>query len=234
MKLFIFLLALGNLLFLAYSGGYFGHPENPDAVRLDKQVLPERMRIVSRGEAPGVPAKVPEPVKVAPAAEEAKPEPVAAKPEASGPVCLLWEHLSVAEANQLGTLLGGKFAEFKVARRLLGEGNGWLVFVPPLPSKADAEKKAAELRQFGVTDYFIIQDGPNRHAISLGVFSSEKGGQERLAELKEKGVRSARLMQRPDKDGTVSLQATGPDATKAALLESVAKVLPKVEAQGCK
>ena len=55
----------------------------------------------------------------------------------------------------------------------------------------DDHTLAPELRQLGITDYFVILDGPNRFAISLGVYSSEKGGQERLAEVKEKGVRSA-------------------------------------------
>lgn len=239
MKTLVFLLVLGNLLFYAFSAGYFGRPDNPDAVRLDKQVLPERMRIVSRGEAPAGPVKAPEPVKPEPVAVEARAEETAkaevvAKP-AERPVCLLWEHLPAAEADQLGTVLAGRFAEFKLARQLVAaEGSGWWVFVPPLPNKAAAEKKAGELRQFGVTDYFIVPDGFNRYAISLGVFSSEKGGQDRLAELKDKGVRSARLAPRPGKDSTVNLQASGPAAAKAALLAVVGKVLPKAEAQGCK
>jgi len=238
----VFLLLLGNLLFYAFSQGHFGRPDNPDAARLDKQVLPERMRIVSRGEAPAakVKAKAPEPVKPEAPGDEPrqeaapKPEPVA-KAEPLPPVCLAWEHLSMADADRLGSLLTNRFAEFKAVRRVVAaEGNGWWVFVPPLPGKAEADKKAAELRQIGVGDYFIIQEGVNRHAISLGVFSTEKGGQERLAELKEKGVRTARLTPRPGKDSTVSLHATGPAEAKAALLEAVGKALPKADSQSCK
>lgn len=236
MKTLVFLLVLGNLLFYAFSQGYFGEAENPDAIRVEKQVLPERMRIVSRGEAPAIKAKAPEPVKPEPVAEEVKPEPEAvAKPEPVPTACLAWEHLSVADADKLGALLAGKFAGFKTSRRVVAaEGSGWWVFVPPLSGKAEADKKAGELRQLGVTDYFIIQDGANRFAISLGVFSSEKGGQDRLAEVKEKGVRSARLTPRPGKDSTVNLQATGPAPDKAALLEAVAKALPKAGGQSCK
>lgn len=234
MKTLVFLLVLGNLLFYAFSQGYFGEAENPDAMRIEKQVLPERMRIVSRGEAPAVTAKAPEPVKPEPEVEEIKPEPVA-KPEPVPTACLSWEHLSVVEADKLSTLLSGKFARFKSTRRLVAaEGSGWWVFVPPQASKAEAEKKAGELRQLGVTDYFIIQEGTNRFAISLGVFSSEKGGQDRLAEVNEKGVRSARLTPRPGKDSTINLQATGPAPDKAALLAAVEKVLPKAGAQSCK
>jgi len=234
MKTLVFLLILANLLFYAFSAGYFGRPDNPDAVRVEKQVLPERMRIVSRGEAPVIPAKVAEPVKPEVVAEAPKAEP-AIKVEASVPVCLAWEHLPSADAERIASLLSSKYAEFKMTRRVVpGEGNGWGVFVPPLTGKAEAEKKATELRQLGVTDYFIVQDGPIRHAISLGVFSSEKGAQERLAELKEKGVRSARVMPRPGKDSTVNVQATGPSSVKAALLEAIGKAAPKAVSQDCK
>jgi hypothetical protein len=51
-KVLVFLLVLGNLLFYAFSAGYLGHPDNPDAARVDQQITPERLRVVSRGEAP--------------------------------------------------------------------------------------------------------------------------------------------------------------------------------------
>ena len=60
----------------------------------------------------------------------------------------------------------------------------WWVMVPPLANKAEADKKVGELKELGVSDLFVVHDaGPNQFAISLGVFSSEKGGQEHLARL---------------------------------------------------
>lgn len=225
MKALVFLLVLANLLFYAFSAGHFGRPQNPDAERLDKQVAPERMRIVSRGEAPG---KASEAAKTTPPVD-------AVRVEESAAACLLWAHLTTDDADRLQALLTDKFAEFKVVRTTeAGEGNGWWVFIPPLSGKAEADKKAGELRRFGVTDYFILQEGPSRFAISLGVFSTEKGGQDRLAELKERGIRSARLLPRPGKESTVTLQASGPLATRAAVQETVGKVLQSSEAQACK
>jgi len=241
-KVLVFLLVLANLLFYALGAGYFGRTDNPDAGRVEQQVVPERMRIVSRGEAPLVPAK-PEPV-----AESAQPEAAPAVPvketvEAppketkvdEAPVCLAWHQLSVNDADRLTGLLSRRFGAFKLSRKMLAsEGNGWWVFIPSQPSKADADKKAAELRGLEITDFFVIQDGPNRFAISLGVFSTEKGSQDRLAELKTKGVRSAVAARRPGKDSVVLLQARGPKGDKAALLAAVVDALPKAEAQGCK
>lgn len=221
MKALVFLLVLANLLFYAFSAGLFGRPDNPDAGRLDQQVAPDRMRIVSRGEAPApVPAQA-----AAPAANPVEP---------ADSLCLAWANLPAADADRLGTLLTDKFVDFHVERRTLArEGSGWWVYIPPLANKAGAEKKLAELRDLGVTDFFIVQEPANRFAISLGIFSSEKGGVDRLADLKAKGVKSARLIPRPGSESVFTLQVSGPLAAKAALLEATAVVLPKVEPQAC-
>ena len=200
-------------------------------------------------EPPSTPSPEPESVKPpvlaeAPAAVQEKPVPAQEKPAPEAAViakkaavetnvCLLWEHLSVADAERIRGVLAGKTTQYKLLKQE-GEGSGWWVYIAPLSGKPEADKKAAELRGFGVTDYFIIPDGPNRFAISLGIFSAEKGGQERLAELKEKGVRSARLTPRPGKDGTVSHEASGPLSGKDALLKAAGKPPAKQVEAGCK
>ncbi len=243
MKVLVFLLLLANLLFYAMSAGYFGRPDNPDAGRVEQQVVPERMRIISHGEAPAVP------VRRAPPADSAKP---AATPESEAstkvadalqasevkvdtpPVCLAWRQLSAADADSLGAILVKRFADFKLSRKTVAtEGNGWWVYIPPQQSKADADRKAGELHTLGVKDFFVVQEGANRLAISLGVFSSEKGSQDRLAELKAKGVRSALAAPRPGKDSVVNLQVRGAATEKAALLAAVAQALPRAEVQDC-
>lgn len=235
MKILVFLLLLANLLFYAFSAGHFGKPEHPDAGRLAGQVQPERIRIVSRGEEPPLPARNGRPE--APAAPVAAAAPAADEVPAVDPaakVCLAWDNLPAADADRLLTLAGSRFPAFAVNRRTDGgDSGGWWIYIPPQATKAEAERKAGELRQLGVIDYFIIQDGPNRFAISLGVFSGEKGGQDRLAELKAKGVRSARLMPRPGKDGTISLQAQGPAGEQAAFLGALNGSLAKPVQRDC-
>lgn len=256
MKALIFLLVLANVLFFAYTEGYFGHPDNADAARVEQQISPERIKIIARGEPPGdkpaaaaprpepvpPPAEEPKPAvaeeaKKMSAAPEAAPAPAKPEPEPAPPAnaCLAWNNLSAAEADRLSALLAEKFDHFRQSRRLVAaEGSSWWVYIPPLPTKADAEKKAGELKNLGVSEYFIIQDaGPNRYALSLGVFSVEAGARDRLAELKAKGVKSAKAGPRPGKDATQVLQATGPAANVAALRKAVAGVLPKVAAEEC-
>lgn len=261
MKVFLLLLLLANALFYSLNAGYLGESESPEAVRLSQQIAPEKIRIVGQGteaNTPATKAKAPEveppPPAPAPAAEATagakaelaqaeavKPTPPtpAPVPESKGdaPVaCMSWDKVALADAERLSTAMAGKFGDYQLVRKASGgnEGAAWWVYIPPLADKAEAEKKAGELRLFGVSDFFIVQEGPNRFAISLGIFSVEKGGQDRLAELKGRGVRSARLGARPGKEGYYLIEASGPEAGMAKLVTAVGKVLPKLGAQSCK
>ncbi len=225
MRTLVFLLVLGNLLFLAYAGGYFGGPDNPDAGRVGQQLAPERVRVVGYGQSPPARAEVEKLVAEAP--------PPPAEPEE---LCLAWEHLPADEADRLASTLAEKLAGIRVERRAVPvEGAGWWVMVPPLANKAEADKKVGELKELGVNDLFIVHDaGPNQFAISLGVFSTEKGGQEHLGRLKAKGVKSAKLIRRPGKETRFAVEARGPLAKKAEVEELAAGVVEKSSAQTCK
>ena len=236
MRILVFLLVLANLLFFAYTEGYFGHPENPDALRAEQQVRPEQVKVVSHGAAPAeggasAPGAVPEAAPVAPA--EAQTLPAGTADPAT--ICLHWSGMAAVEADRLSALLAGKFDAFRQNRRqLVPDGGTWWVFIPPQASKADADRKAAELRRLGVGDYFVIQEqGPNHLAISLGVFSAEAGAQGRLAELRAQGVKSARHGPRSGKEAQHSLDAIGPAESREALLGAVAAELPELKSQAC-
>jgi hypothetical protein len=227
LKTLVFLLVFVNLLFYAFSGGYFGKSGNPDAGRSEQQLAAERVRIVARGDQP--PPKAGNGADK-PAAESASPR--SAEPEE---MCLSWERLPATDADRLASTLAEKFAGVRVERRAVAsEGSGWWVFVPPQASRADADKKASELKELGIKDFFIIQEGPNRFAVSLGVLSTEKGGQELLAELKSKGVKSAKVGPRPGKESHFSVQARGPLARQADVQDLAAGIVPKVSPQACK
>lgn len=229
MKLLVFLLVLGNLLFYAFSTGLIGTSGGGEEVRVGQQINPESIRIVARGEAPPPAAATP----ATPEPEVEKPaEALPASPEAV-PVCLAWAALAPVAAERVARVVSGGFADFKLERRPAGESTGWWVHIPPLANKAAADKKAQELKALGVSDYFVVQEGATRNAISLGIFSSEKGGRERLAELQAQGVRSAKLVPRPDKDGNQQIELRGPADRRAALLAALAEALPKTPPQDC-
>lgn len=234
MRALVFLLVLANLLFFAYGQGYFGRPDNPDAGRIQQQLNPDRIRIMARGEPPTLRGTEKE---AAVAAGNPPPTDKSLAPESSASPegCVAWDELSIADANRLAGVLGEKFPDFRVARRAQStESAGWWVYIPPLSSKADADRKVTELRRLGVNDYFIIQEaGPNRFAISLGIFSSEAAAGEHLAGLRAKGLKSAKAGPRLGKLVPQTIEARGPVARRSALLAAAGVVLPESEAQAC-
>lgn len=70
----------------------------------------------------------------------------------------------------------------------------FFVHIPPLKSKADAEKKLSELKQLDVTDATLVEDpGKWRWAIAFGTHATEQDAIVQLNQLKEKGVKSAKV-----------------------------------------
>lgn len=236
MRVLVFLLALANLLFFAFSAGYFGRPDNPDAIRMQKQINPDSIRIASRGDPPAdKPAtKTDAGSSAATAKEDAKPAPKE-EVKVTEAVCLTWSNLTGKDADRLSALLTEKFEDFKLLRKPQPqEGASWWVYVPPLANKGDADKKMAELKKMGISDLQVIQDaGPNRWALSLGVFSAEAGAKERLAKVRDKGVKSAKIGPRHGKDVTHLIEARGPAARHKPLQEAVAALSPDMNTKLC-
>ncbi|MCC5859512.1 MAG: SPOR domain-containing protein [Ectothiorhodospiraceae bacterium] len=65
---------------------------------------------------------------------------------------------------------------------------GHWVYLPPMDSGAAAEARLSELRELGITDVSLVRQEEQRHAISLGVFSSEERARERQEQLLREGV----------------------------------------------
>lgn len=237
MRAFVFLLVLANLVFFAWTQGYFGQAESPDAARLGRQIAAERLVVVSRDGPPdargnGDSGKAADEAGDAPA--DKAPDKSAAAPEAAR--CVAWTGLSARDADALDAALAGeRFAALRRVRHSAPDTKSWWVFIPPQPSRTDAEKKAGELRRLGIADYFIVQEaGPNRHAISLGIFSSAPAAEAHLNALRAKGVRSALVGGRPGNGRTaVTVEASGPAALVATAGEAVRALLPAARQAAC-
>ena len=77
-------------------------------------------------------------------------------------------------------------------RRVEVIANYW-VFIPPLANKAAVDARVAELKAQGVRDILPVELGPQRLAISLGVFRTEEAAQARLEALRAQGVKTAKV-----------------------------------------
>lgn len=92
----------------------------------------------------------------------------------------------------------------------------WL-HIPPLKSKPEAEKKLAELKALKIEESTLMEErGKWRFAISLGVYPNEDAATVRLNQLKEKGVKSAKLL-RKEAPGNVFFVQAIDEKTAAAL-----------------
>lgn len=151
--------------------------------------------------------------------------------------CLQWHDLAAADADRLERLVAERFAGASRARSVppvVAASAGWWVFIPPLANRAEAERKASELKRLAVPEFFIVQEaGANRLAISLGIFSTEEAANERLNELREKGVRSARVGERNTSPRGATLEVRISDSDFEALRLAAAQTLPAARASAC-
>lgn len=67
--------------------------------------------------------------------------------------------------------------------------SGYWVHLPPFPTREAAEAVAADLAQKGAGDLFVVAAAEQRHAISLGLFSSAERADQRAAEIGKLGYR---------------------------------------------
>ncbi len=219
LRLAVFLLVLANLLLFSWTQGYLGTPASPDALRVAQQLLPEQLKIVSRGDPPRAANRKDEVDKVA--------------EKRNGETCQLWGDLANAEADQVERLLGEQFAAFKAIRQTTAETSGYWVFVPPLANRDEANRKTAELEELGIQEFFIVTGGPNQLAISLGTYRSESAANLRLEALRAKGVKTARVGERKGKPVN-TLEINGPEAQAEALRQAIVALLPKASPGLCK
>jgi hypothetical protein len=180
MRALFLLLLLANLGFYVYMT-QLRSPAGDDAQIAMLQISPEKMRIAK----PGV--KPPPPPKAEPRPEETKMVPQA---------CIEWGPFDASDRKLAEPLLAALALGDRLSARDVGDGSFW-VYIPPLKGKPDADKKAGEVRARGVTDFYILPaEGPWQWAISFGVFRSEDNAKSRLAQLREKGIRSAMMSPR--------------------------------------
>lgn len=224
MRALVFLLILANLLFLAWTQGYFGAAVNPDAFRLQQQLLAERITVVARDEPPTPAAEAAKVDKPAPAEEKKAPE-----------QCWSLADLQLADSERVEAMLAEKWPQLKAQRTTIEGGASYWVYIPALASKQEAEGKVAELKKLRVPEYFIVQEsGPHKWAISLGLFSSKEAATARLEALRNQGVKSARVGERKAKAVTALLEIKGPEAQFEPLRQTIAELLPDSRLAVCK
>ncbi|SFU27206.1 SPOR domain-containing protein [Pseudoduganella namucuonensis] len=227
---FIFwsLLAVNGALY-AYGQGYLGHfsGNEREPARLANQLNANKLFIIAPAKANAAMAALAAPAP-APAAVEKKPETIA---------CLEIGNFLLPEARRFETQLAKLDLGDRQARiNMPGtEISSYIVYIPPQGGKEGADKKTAELRQLGVTNYFVMSDNPTqRWGISLGVFKSETAAQNLLASLQKQGVHGARVAPRMSGSKQLAFQFRGISAEVKAQLDKIRGGFEDKVSRGCK
>lgn len=214
MKWVFFVLLAANLGLAGYVYVNESSP-NPDAQILMQQMNADQIQIVAKRPAP-IPVPPAPPATRAPAVT-----PTAVLPEAR--VCLEWGDFAAADLPKVQAALDGLALGESVIRTEVSVPSGYWIYLPPRKSKAEMDKKIAELKTLGITEFSpITESGPWRYAVSLGMYRNEDGAKTKLDELQKKGVRSARVGERTQRDTQTAFVISNASAEQAEKLGALA------------
>jgi hypothetical protein len=221
MRTLVLLAVLANLVFFAYAQVVSENVARNQAAQLE--VSPEKIRIVRAG---------------GQRAQERQRPP---GPSGTGGVSAKSATAAPAACIEWGTFAGPDIARADAALARLGvpqdridrtvaDAGGYWVYVPPLKTKAETDRKVGELKALGVSDFFLVQDaGQWRNAISLGIFKTDEAAQAYLGKLKERGVRSAVAERRENFLKQIAFLVREPDDALVARLTMLQPEFPGSE-----
>ena len=206
MRTLVVFLLLANLALAGYL--WLDSASSGEGVRLKEQVQPEKIKLLSPQEVAALgPAK---------AASLAN-------------VCLEWgpfgEFDRARALVDIEPLALGKL----VSQRRVDTPTAWWVYLPPLASKAAADKRASDLKTAGQKDAFVVDGGPQRFAISLGSFRTEDAANAWLAAVVKQGIAGARAGPRPQVVLQSLIVIRDPQQPVIARLRELAPAYPGAE-----
>jgi hypothetical protein len=194
MRRLVVVLLLVNIAFFALMRwGGEGQSAQPLAA-----LNPEKMKLL------GQPAQ-PLPAASAVAAVSAPPVPpvvpalsaAAPAPRTAEKSCLEWGEFSGFDLARAEKALAQMKLGDKLGQRAVEYTHGYWVYLPPFKTPAGKAKKIRQLKELGITDYFVVQEaGLWMNAISLGVFKTEEAANNYLAELNKRGLNIGKVGER--------------------------------------
>ncbi|MGB9092905.1 MAG: SPOR domain-containing protein [Gallionella sp.] len=183
--------------------------------------------------APSVAVAVPA---AAPAAAPAKAASIPDHPAATAAsssdttACLEWGDFSGPDLARATAALTAMQLAGKLSRRQVEHDRGYWVYFPPLRNRAAVNRKIAEIKALGITDYFVVQgSGRWQNAISLGVFKTREAAQNYLNYMHTKGVHTAKVGERASKLKATIFMLDGLDAATVVKLTELQKDFPGSE-----
>ena len=206
MRILVLLLLLANLTLLGYTK--LDSLGTGEGVRLAQQIQPDKIVLLSSQQVAALgPAKV----------------------AALANVCVEWGPLSdIDKSRALASLEPLDLAKLISQKKVEVMANYW-VFIPPAPNRSTADRRMEQLKAQGVKDLLLVDGGPQRFAISLGIFRTEDAAQARLAALEAQGVKTARVGARVQAIAQTALVVRDPPAPAVTRLKELQGAFPGSE-----
>jgi SPOR domain len=138
--------------------------------------------------------------------------------------CMEWGEFSENELAHASAALSALNLGDNLAQRQTEHTIGYWVYIPPLKTSAEVGRKVAQLKAFGVKEYFVVTDAGKWHnAISLGIFKTAEAAHKFLGSLEAKGVKSAKAGERMSKHTFTTFVLKNPDAALIAKMAGLQK-----------
>ena len=237
-------LLLLNAALFAYAQGFLGSSKGSDEerARIKPQLAASRLTLLTNEQADAARAAPAADPAIAPAtaaveAGAAVPAPAKTEAPARPLACIDVGTFSGAESRRFESRLAALALGERQSRQAVPaqDVTSYLVNIPPQGSKDAADRKAAELRGLGVTNFFIMQgESPLKWAISLGVFKTETGAQTLLAQLNKQGVHSARITPRGPQSTRYAYRFRDVEAGTRDRIMAAADAVSSAETRNCR
>jgi hypothetical protein len=144
--------------------------------------------------------------------------------------CMEWGEFSGSNLQRADKLLASVKLSDKTKQRIVEYNTGYWVYISPMKSLAQVKQKVAELKEFDVDDYFVIKEpGIWKNSISLGIFKTEEAAKKYLTNLRNQGVRSAKIGERVSKLKFTVFVLNRLDSAQSTQVAALRKDFPESE-----
>lgn len=216
MKRFFWLLVIINLGLLAYFNIGYILPGKPE-IKLT-EINPDKIKLLSQTEIDTLPKK----------AEISPPNPPAIETQALAS-CFEWGIFSDVNLVKAQKSLEKMSIQATAKEQNADQPKRYWVYRPPVKSAAEAQRKAAELKDLGVEDLFVVQEDKWKNAISFGIFEDEQLAAKLVQELQAKGVKNVEKIVRSNGKGQHSLLLGSLNENEIADLKKLKPDFPAAE-----
>jgi hypothetical protein len=170
-RFLFWLLLLSNLVLLTLIPGPLPGFSSLEPERLTQQLKPESIRLLSN------------------------PLTNASAPAAPAPACTEIGDFNSAMASKFEARLARLKLPALPTKQMVQPPTASLVFIPPQPDEASANRRLAQLRAQGFHDVSVVKEPLSRRwGISVGLFSSGELALAQLESLKKAGISDARIV----------------------------------------